>query len=112
VDHGPKGHRVCHLSVEPEVLIGGEEPREPGAKDANDIAEHRDQDKATIKREDEASTPRCPDGKLEGVQGRQPCVHVLMAPKPTKKGGLRSGHIPGCTSHKQREQNEHRRIRC
>jgi hypothetical protein len=44
VDHCPKGHRVGDLTVEPNVLIGGEKPGEFRPDDTNDISQHREED--------------------------------------------------------------------
>jgi len=42
VDNSIEEHLVCDLSVEPDVLIGGEEPSQLWANDTDDIAEHWD----------------------------------------------------------------------
>ncbi len=48
MDHSPKRHRIGNLTVEPDVFIGGEKPREPGTNNANNISEHRYQNQACI----------------------------------------------------------------
>ena len=68
VHHRPKGHRVRDLTVEPDVLIGREQPCELGADDADDVPQHRDEDEATIERQDEAGTSGYPDRPSERVQ--------------------------------------------
>ena len=61
VDHCPESHRVGNLFVEPNVFIRGEQPCKPGADDSDDVAQHRDQDKATIQGKNETSATRSPD---------------------------------------------------
>ena len=68
VDHSPEGKRVGDLTVEPDVLVGGEEPGDAGANDTNDVAQHGDEDEATIERQDEAGTSGYPDRPSERVQ--------------------------------------------
>ena len=68
VNHSPEGHRVRDLTVEPDVLIGREQPCELGADDADDVPQHRDEDEATIERQDEAGTSGYPDRPSERVQ--------------------------------------------
>lgn len=38
VNHGPEGHRIGNLPMEPDVLIGREEPTQFRADEANNIA--------------------------------------------------------------------------
>ena len=44
VNHGPEGHRISNLPMEPDVLIGREEPVQFRADEANNVAQHRDKD--------------------------------------------------------------------
>ena len=76
--HGPKCHRVCHLSVEPDVFIGREQPRKFRTNDTNDVAKHREEDETTVVGENEASTARSPDGKLETIQSGEFLVLLLV----------------------------------
>jgi hypothetical protein len=55
--------------VEPDVLVGGEKPGHFGADDFDDIAQHGDEDKATVECEYETGAARCPHRELEAVQG-------------------------------------------
>jgi hypothetical protein len=71
VDHGPKGHRVGDLTMEPYVLVGGEKPSELWSDYTNDVSQHRDEDETTVIGEDEASASRSPDGELQGVEARE-----------------------------------------
>ena len=59
--HGPESHRICNLSVEPDVLIGREEPAQFWADEANNIAQHGEEDQAPIEGENETGTTRSPD---------------------------------------------------
>jgi len=49
--HSPEGHRVGNLPVEPDIFIGREEPGDLGTDDADDIAQHGNENEATIKGE-------------------------------------------------------------
>ena len=75
--HCPKGHGVRHLSVEPDVLVGRECPSKLGTNDANDVAQHRQENKAAIISQDEPSTTRGPHGKPKPVQGTELLVRFL-----------------------------------
>ena len=77
VDHGPESHRVGDLTVEPDVLVGGEEPGDAGANDTNDVAQHGDEDQATIEGKDETGTAGRPDGPGEAVESGQLLVGSL-----------------------------------
>jgi hypothetical protein len=77
VDHGPKGHRVRDLSVEPDILVRREQPSQFGANDTNDVSQHGYEDKGTIEGQDEACSTGNPDGKLEGVERAQARVCFL-----------------------------------
>jgi len=78
VDHGPEGHRVGDLTVEPYVLIGGESPGELWSNHTNDVSQHREEDETTVIGEDEACTPRRPNGDLQGVEARKLGVGCLL----------------------------------
>jgi hypothetical protein len=75
--HGPKCHGVCHLSMEPDVFIGREQPRKLGTNDTNDVAKHREKDETTVVGENEASTARSPDREPETVQSGEFLVCCL-----------------------------------
>lgn len=68
MDHGPKGHRVRDLPVEPDILIGGEEPSEFGADETDDVAQHGHQDESSVEGENKTSPSRCPDGPCQSVK--------------------------------------------
>ena len=77
VYHRPERHRIRDLTVEPDVLVGGEEPGDAGANDKNDVAQHGDEDQATIEGKDETGTPGRPDGPGEAVESGQLLVGSL-----------------------------------
>lgn len=77
VDHGPECHGVGNLPVEPDVLVGGEEPGNAGADNTDNVAQHRDENQATIECEDQTSTPRRPYRPSERVQSRELSVGCL-----------------------------------
>lgn len=79
VNHRPESHGVSNLSVEPNVLVGGEKPGEFGANDTDDIAEHGHQDQTTIVGKDETGASRRPHRELEPVQSRELLVGFLVA---------------------------------
>ena len=68
VDHGPKGHRVGDLTVEPDVLIGGEKPGELWSDETNNVSQHWDKDEATIVGEDKPCASGSPNGELQRVE--------------------------------------------
>lgn len=61
VNHCPKRHGIRNLSMEPDILVRGEEPCKFGANNTDDITEHGDQKQASIERKGETSTTRRPD---------------------------------------------------
>jgi hypothetical protein len=56
VDNGPEEHLIGDLTVEPNIFIGREQPSQPWADDADDIAEHWDQNETTIKGQNQTCT--------------------------------------------------------
>lgn len=64
--------------MEPDVLVGGEEPRELGANNANDIAQHGNQEQSSIKRKGETSTSRSPDRPFQSIESGQLGVCGLL----------------------------------
>lgn len=77
VDHCPKSHRVGDLTVEPDVLIGGEKPSELGSDYTNNVSQHWEKDEAAIVGEDEPCTPRGPNRELQGIEARKFGVDCL-----------------------------------
>ena len=108
VNHGPEGHRIGNLSVEPNVLIGREEPAEFRADEANNVAQHRDEDQASIESENETGTTRRPDRPFEGVEASKPSIGVLF-PCELRKWAMIGVNAPGCTNHIRRRRNVSRR---
>lgn len=68
VNHGPESHGVGDLSVEPDVLVSGEEPLHSGTDDTEDVAEHGNKDKATIVCENETGATGSPDRVCKTVE--------------------------------------------
>ena len=77
VDHCPESHGVGDLFVEPDVFICGEQPCKLGADESNDVAQHRDKDKAAINCKNETSATRSPDGESQGVERSQAQISCL-----------------------------------
>jgi len=84
VNHSPEEHLVSDLTMEPDILVGREEPRQLGANDSNDVTEHGHENHATIESENQSGTTRRPHGPLEGVQTSQPIVSGLRVPPITE----------------------------
>ena len=77
VDHGPESDRVRDLTVEPDVLVGGESPGETRADDANDVAQHGHEDKGAIEGEDETGATGRPYGPRQAVEHEELLVGFL-----------------------------------
>jgi hypothetical protein len=58
MNHCPESQRICNLAVEPDILIGGEEPSQVGTNKSNDVAKHREENEATVVGENETSAAR------------------------------------------------------
>lgn len=69
VEDGEHQHGVCQLSVKPEVLVERQEAN-LGSDPSHDGSADGEQDEHAIDTEDQTSTSRNPDGKLQGVQTR------------------------------------------
>lgn len=85
VNHSPESQGVGHLTMEPDVLISREEPLELGPNNTDDVAEHGDEDHATIEGQDETGTTGSPDGVFETVEGSQVVVGLLGVPTPAEE---------------------------
>jgi hypothetical protein len=77
VDDGPEGQLVRDLTVEPDVLVGGEQPSELRADDTDDVPEHGHQDEATIEGQHETGATGRPDGPLEAVKASKLRIGLL-----------------------------------
>lgn len=71
MNHCPKSHGVCHLSMEPDVLIGGEQPGELGPDDADNVAQHGNEDHPPVESEYKSRSARAPHRELKTVEGSQ-----------------------------------------
>jgi len=80
MDHGPEGHRIGDLPMEPDVLIGREEPTQFRTDEANDVAQHRDEDQAPIEGEGKTGATRSPDRPLKGVEAGKSGIGCLRVP--------------------------------
>jgi hypothetical protein len=76
--------------VEPNVFIGRKEPGELWSDHANEVSQHRDEDKAAIKGEDEACASRSPNGELEGVKASQLDIGRLRIPSIGEDGEVKT----------------------
>lgn len=63
--------------MEPNIFVRGEQPSKLGTNDANDVSQHGDENKATVKGKNKASTTRSPNRVPESVQSCQPLVDIL-----------------------------------
>lgn len=77
MNHSPKEHLICDLTMEPDVFIRREQPCQLGTNDADDIAEHGEEEKAAIEGEDQACTTGTPDGPGKTIQSFQFLVCFL-----------------------------------
>jgi hypothetical protein len=69
--------------MEPDVLVGGEEPSELGTDDTDDVSKHWNEDQTSIEGQDKTSTARDPDGETKGVQTCEPGIGELTVPSIT-----------------------------
>jgi hypothetical protein len=58
--HGPECHRIGHLSMEPDVFIGREQPGELGTDNTDDVAKHWKEDEATVVSENKTCPTNLP----------------------------------------------------
>jgi hypothetical protein len=77
MNHRPEGHGICHLSMEPDVFIGREQPSKLGTNDTDDVSEHWEEDEASVIGENKASATGGPNGELEAVQSVELLVGFL-----------------------------------
>lgn len=61
VNYSPKSHRVCHLSVEPDIFVGREEPGNLGSNDTNNVPQQWKKDESAIVGKNQTCTTRSPD---------------------------------------------------
>jgi hypothetical protein len=109
VDHGPECHGVGNLTMEPDVLVRRERPGQLGADEADDVAEHRDEDHAAVQGEDETGTTGRPHGPLEGVQTSEFGVGCLSADEHGGLAGAGGRAIPDCAIRSRRRRSGDRK---
>ena len=94
--------------MEPDVLIGREEPAQFRADKANNVAQHRNKDQASIESENETGATGSPDGPLEGIETCKPSVGGLLL-MSFEEETMVNIYALGCTSHTRRRRNVSRR---
>ena len=65
--------------MEPDILIGGEEPVQFRTDEANDVAQHGNEDQTSIESEDETSAARGPHRPLETIETGKPGIGCLFS---------------------------------
>src|ERR1700733_10850215 len=81
MDHGPECHRIRHLSVEPDVLVGREQPSKLGSNDTDYVSQHGDEDHPSVKSKYETRSTGTPYRELETIEGSQlliGCLHRIQ----------------------------------
>jgi hypothetical protein len=101
--HCPERHRVRDLTMKPDVLVGGHEPRELGADNADHVTQHGQKNEPAIEGEHESSAAGCPDGELERVERGELLVRGLLEVLARQRVEWDWG-LPGCTIHRQKYQ--------
>jgi hypothetical protein len=77
VDHSPESHRIGDLTVEPDILVGGEKPSHMRADDTDNVSKHGHENEHAIEAQDETSSTGGPHGELEGVEPGQFSIRFL-----------------------------------
>lgn len=54
--------------MEPDILVGREKPSQFWTDNPNDIAQHRDKDRAAIEGQNKACAARSPDGETQSIE--------------------------------------------
>lgn len=94
--------------MEPDVLVGGEEPGKTRTDDTNDVPQHGDEDHSAIERENKTGTSRRPHGPCQSVEGLQAHIRCLRAPLLKLCSQTRHYmHAPDCASHRRIRRDEH-----
>lgn len=93
VDHGPEGHGVGNLTMEPNILVGREGPSEFWTDNPDDIAKHGNQDETTVESEDQTGPSRCPDRPLEAVEDEQLLIGGLESDKEVEQRSKRDEYL-------------------
>lgn len=89
MDHSPECHRIRHLSVEPDVLVGREQPSKLGSNDTDYVSQHGDEDHPSVKSKYKSRSTGTPYRELETIEGSQlliGCLHrIQMSEGGTKR---------------------------
>lgn len=72
-------HRICDLTMEPEVLVQRQEP-DLGPKPPHQCPTYWEQNEQPVETQHQTSTTRNPDGELEPVETREPRIGRLFVP--------------------------------
>jgi len=79
VDDGEKEHGVRRLPVEPLALVEGQKG-DLRPQNSDDITAHRQQDEASVERQNQTGAARNPHRVLQCVQRGQSFARVLRVP--------------------------------
>ena len=85
-------HRICDLTMEPEVLVQWQEP-DLGPKPSYQCPTHWEQNEQPVETQHQTSTTRNPDGELEAVETREPRIGRLFV--PASQSAYRAHRRPG-----------------
>lgn len=85
MDHSPESHRVGDLTVEPDVLVGREQPLNLGSDDTNDIPKHGKENKTSVEGKNETCTTGGPYGPRQSIESSKLRVGCLSVPPITKE---------------------------
>lgn len=88
MDHGPKCKGISHLAMEPNVLVGGEQPSHLWTNDTEDIPQHGDQNEESINGEYKTCTTGYPDGEMKSIKTFETGIGVLRVPSIGKDSDM------------------------
>lgn len=113
VNDTPECHGVCHLSVEPDVLVGGEQKGQFGSNNSDDIAQHGYKNHASVEREDKTSSTRRPYRPGEAIECSQLLIGSLERERLSENKEwlwVAMNNALDCTTRRRRGQNGCHRI--
>lgn len=111
VNHRPECHGICDLTVEPDIFVRREEPGELGSNDAQNVAQHREQDESTVQCQYQSSPTGDPNGPLESVEPGKLDIGGLENELEEEDWRVK-WDAPDSTSHKQKYRSgDHKRGR-
>lgn len=70
--------------MEPDVLVGREQPRQLGTDDTDDVAKHWNKDHGAVESQNQTGTSRYPHRVEQGIEASKPDISCLgeMNEKP------------------------------